>query len=638
MLFFVRTMFILAALLEISKIAYAGTFTAEIDKTESVLGDQFVYTLTISGSADGDPKIPQIDGLQIEGRGTSHNISIVNGTYHKEVSYQYIVVPYKAGTFTIPSITLKIDGQDVATLPIKFSVKDSSNNSGSSGAAPPTGPSPGGPPPGGGAGGGNDPQNESQTEAHGDVFIERVLSKTNPYVGEPVVSTIRIYYRIKLLKTQVLPQDYQSVKKIPLEGEKRYAKLVGTNQYQVVEISEILVPLKEGTVEIPPFVLDTITLAQRAPKKERRGGRSIFDLFQDDDFFGFGEQVQRQFMSKPTQMTVKSVPAAGKPQNFSNVIGDFKIGASLSAPRLKAGETSTLTVVVEGQGFLEGMPDISIPPQNSLKIYADKPALDQQVNASGIFSRKTFKFALVPTEPGKLALGELTFFFFNPQEQAYRTVKTPLGNLDVDPPSEKESLVVARAGEESTLKGTTKKEQIKVLGEDVIGLHREPSLIEKRHNLSTTDAWTLGGMGGGSFLLFFLSWIFIFFREKFFSDPVKMRRLKAYNHYAEVKAEADKLLKSETAQDVSQAMIILMQAVKGFLGDKLNVHGHALTSREVRSLLENENIDQDSIQSVCQLVERFEMFEFSGERPEQTALKELGDSIELIIKKIDKLC
>ena len=94
--------------------------------------------------------------------------------------------------------------------------------------------------------------------------------------------------------------------------------------------------------------------------------RSVFDDFFDDPFgdsgFGFGRQaVVENFVvpSDRTTIEVLDVPAAGRPANFSGLIGDFKITAEAAPDEVAVGDPITLRVDISGPAYLG---NVEMPP------------------------------------------------------------------------------------------------------------------------------------------------------------------------------------------------------------------------------------------------------------------------------------
>jgi hypothetical protein len=195
----------------------------------------------------------------------------------------------------------------------------------------------------------------------------------------------------------------------------------------VIEMQEGLIPLKSGKLKAPPFGVNASWIQA---VKRKSSPRSIFDMLQGGAF-GMGEEVSRKLMSPTLDVTVKPLPLP-KPDNFSDIVGAFSLQADVSKKSLTAGETSTVTLTVKGQGALDRMADINLNIP-SAKIYADKPVLTESVQAgAGLVSTKVFKFAVVPQSSGTLDLGAVKISSFNPFTEVYEELSASLGRLTVD--------------------------------------------------------------------------------------------------------------------------------------------------------------------------------------------------------------
>src|SRR5437016_1558520 len=82
----------------------AASVTAVLSNSAVVVGEmvQLEIRLTDAGSAVVPNEI-RVDGLEIHQTGTSRQFEMRNFTTTSSVTYNYTVLPLKAGTFKIPS-------------------------------------------------------------------------------------------------------------------------------------------------------------------------------------------------------------------------------------------------------------------------------------------------------------------------------------------------------------------------------------------------------------------------------------------------------------------------------------------------------------------------------------------------------
>ena len=212
--------------------AFAGTITSSLDRTEASLGEVLVMTVTIEGSGASELDVPEVDGLVIQQRGVSRSTSIINGHTSQEININYLVQAQRAGKFTIPSLSLELDGKKESTLPLTITINPDGT---SSAAQPQTNKQPSG----------KALKNAAAQNATG-IIIERECDKSQPYVGEQVMCAVRIYHRGNLAGGQKIQQNSTDYRRFATEGEKQYQKVVNGQRYAVIELKEIFIPLKDG--------------------------------------------------------------------------------------------------------------------------------------------------------------------------------------------------------------------------------------------------------------------------------------------------------------------------------------------------------------------------------------------------------
>ena len=134
------------------------------------------------------------------------------------------------------------------------------------------------------------------------------------------------------------------------------------------------------------------------------------------------------------------MPEKGQPLNFSNLVGQFEISTTIGKLRLKAGDTTTLTVKIFGVGNIQdaifSLPDIS----KNFKSYADEPKLVKKNKNKQLYGEKSFKFALVPLKEGNFQIPSISLSYFDPKEKSYKTTQTKSISLDILPADTNEKI------------------------------------------------------------------------------------------------------------------------------------------------------------------------------------------------------
>ena len=145
--------------------------TAVLSNSEAVVGEMVQLQIKVSGA--GDVKPPEnilVDGLEIHGTGTSRQFEMRNFTTTSSVTYNYTILPLKAGRFAIPPQTVRVGSQSLRTPELTLNVADSPGRSFAS--------RPG--------------QNAQPNKPSKLVFAELIVPKKSAFVGEIVPVQIRL--------------------------------------------------------------------------------------------------------------------------------------------------------------------------------------------------------------------------------------------------------------------------------------------------------------------------------------------------------------------------------------------------------------------------------------------------------------
>jgi hypothetical protein len=590
---------ILAVLMCFASSALAGMLTGELDKPEGSVEDEFIYTLAVQGSADGEPEFPSVPGLGVRQAGTSQSVSIINGRMSREVQYQFVIVPEKEGNYTIPPIVMKVDGKKEQTLPIEFRVTAASTG--------------------------------TQSRADRPVFIERFVAKDKIYVGEAVLSSIRVYARVRILAAQPdfrYPDGFQ-VKKI--DGEKNYTKMVDGQEFSVTEINSILIPTKEGKFEVPAAGLEVRFVDQSKP---RRSPRSLLE-----DFWGQGNTTEKHFRSATTTLEVLPLPVAGRRADFSGLVGEFRGRAELSTRSLNVGETSTLTLTIEGQGATSGMADPELGLGDLAKIYKDKPQSEDTFDAQqGVLGQRVFKMAIVPTAPGDLSLGTLKIQYFNTAVGQYQDMLIDLGSLQVAGTAAAPATPSpSAAGQQSQANETTSAAppaEVKSLAQDLLEPHPVDRLL-KRQTIQLADVMTAGVLLLGS--LGFMGWGTrrAWIRRQGGQHEQRKKADQALRAASKQLQEAGLLLER---QDIQAAVGLAQSSIRQYMGDKFCIKGSALTLRDLEQQLLQHGLSGPTVEEMRLVWQNLDQLRFAASAADQNRGREALQKVNQLLLEVEQRC
>ena len=609
-------------LLFFSRGALAGTAVAQIDHQDGELGEHFNLSITVAGDLAGRVELPPIADLIVAGTGTSTSISYINGSLSKETSYNFVLEPQKEGTFSVPALKLKIDDQWVETQAITIKVR----NGGGGGSAAQQAPAGRQNPAAGRPGSASDDE-PVQEGAGPNVFIEREFSKTSPYEGEPIVVTTKIFHRVELANVEAMNEKPAGVRIIEIK-QGNTTELRNGMSYQVLLVKQAMIPTRSGKVKIPGFRVRAALVLPPERRQGRRGG-SFDDFF--DDFFNRSQNrvVRRVLASKDAELDVKAVPTQGKPANFKGLVGTFRIDSEISPAELKAGETATLTLTIDGVGALDTIGNLELPLGSKIRAYADKPQGEEHGSEKwGLESKRIFRFALVPIQKGDFALGQFKLPYFDPRSGKFDELVADLGELKVAEGDDR----VASTPTVTNPNGTVKlKADVQALASDLIDIHRHIPLACSQV-LSRKDFVLTGVLMGVPALLCLLVLILQSLKGRPRGGRIVRRRQALRNFQSS--------LEKLRAASLSPARFLesAFHAYREFIGDIFGLQGGSLTAKEIAPRLVKFRIPKDLLSQLEELVLKIEYTQYGSENLTQQQVASLVELMQDLAQEIEKRC
>src|SRR6201997_2063980 len=101
--------------------------TAGLGTTETAVGEMVELQIKVTGPGDANPPEEiSIEGLEIHATGQSRQFEIHNFSTRSSVTYNYTILPLRAGRFTIPPQTVRAGGNLLRTPELTLNVADSS--------------------------------------------------------------------------------------------------------------------------------------------------------------------------------------------------------------------------------------------------------------------------------------------------------------------------------------------------------------------------------------------------------------------------------------------------------------------------------------------------------------------------------
>ncbi|MFT3932509.1 MAG: BatD family protein [Chitinophagaceae bacterium] len=368
-------------------------------------------------------------------------ISIVNGATTKSEGISYVLKPNAIGKFTIGGATAVIDGKQMHSNPVAITVTNAPSKQQS----------------GGGGGGGINPffgfsmpeevpevneeyilrkDENAADKIKNNLFARLDVNKTTCYAGEPVVATYRLFSRVKsesrVTKRPTLSQ-FSVYDMVQPEANNPTIEKINGKPYNVHIIRKVqLYPLQDGSFVLDPVELDNTVRFLRLQGSNRVSMQQMLDDYMNGVTDGKMEEQKITIASKPVTITVKPLPAAGKPDSFDGAVGKFSISATIPKMKIEAGETAELDVVLKGQGNLTliNAPQVNWPESVEGYDATVKENLDKTV--APISGAKMFQFTFTPNKEGDITIPAIVFSYFDPAANAYKTITTEAITTHID--------------------------------------------------------------------------------------------------------------------------------------------------------------------------------------------------------------
>ena len=188
-----KIVFLWIALIMVSLHAFADekvSFTASAPDAVAV-GDQFRLSYTVTTQKVRDFRVPSIKGFDVlmgPSRSQQKSVQIINGetTSTSSITFTYILMATKEGSFTLPGATITADGNQMVSNAVHINVLPADQANGASSGNS------------GRQGGAASRASSGTSVSNSDLFITATASKTTLYEQEAFLLTYKIYTLVDL--------------------------------------------------------------------------------------------------------------------------------------------------------------------------------------------------------------------------------------------------------------------------------------------------------------------------------------------------------------------------------------------------------------------------------------------------------
>ena len=563
----ISLLFILLAVL-----SFGQNFQTQVSSTQIAEGDRLKVSYALDGSGQNF-RAPKFNGFQtISGPNQSSSMSWVNGKMSSKISYSFILVALKQGTYTIPGAKITVDGKEltsnnVSVKVVKGSPPQTSTNSNSNTKAP-------------------------SNEIKENLFIKVFADKRKAYVGEQIIVTYKVYTRLNIVNNGInkLPdfngfwaQDIES----PQIGRLEQTSVNGV-AFNVATIKKsVLIPQRTGKLEIDPLIMDVVVRV-----RDNKRPRSMFD-----QFFGSFRDVNFQISSNTFGIEVTPLPEP-KPRSYSGAVGNFKINANIDKDSVSANEAINYKVTFSGAGNIKfiGTPKIDFPPD--FEIYDPKVSEKVNVSGGGINGSKTFEYLMIPRHGGEFSIPEFEFSYFNPKSKTYEKLNTPNFQIQVGKSQNEEEAIFYRS---------VKQEEIKLLGQDIRFIKTGVTkLVEKDQTFFNSGGYYAGLIAPS---LAFLLFLFLTKNKQLSQTELVAGRSKKAAKLAGKKLNTAK--QALAAGNKKEFYEKLLSGLYDYFSDKFNIPVADLSTEKISESIASKSANKELVEKTKEVLSTCEMARFA---------------------------
>lgn len=580
--------YILLLLISFQGLLAQVQFEAKVSRNSLGLNERLRVDFIMN--VDGDNFIqPNFEGFRvIAGPSQQISQSWINGRSSFEKVYSYFLLPLQKGSLVIKQAVIEFNGQLYKTAPIRVTVTNPVQQQ----ADP------------------NDP-NAPQISADNNIYLVADISKTNPYINEPITVVYKLYfsYNIGISNWRELDKpkynDFWS-QNIDIKQLVAEEGMFKGQRYRYVTLRKtVLYPQKSGRLKIEPLALD---IDVQLPTNRR-------------DMFGrvMITEGNKRVSAGTKTITVKALPEAGKPEGFTGAVGNFDFKVTPTKTNLKNGESLDLVVSVSGKGNLK-LFDLPKPvAPNALEMYDAVHKEGVNTGLSGMTGKISDSYTIVPQYKGKYPIKPLQFSYFDLGSGTYKTITSEEILINVmDGPTATQTVASNTGANKNKIE---KSEQFKFI-------KLKTELAPLKHQDFYGSLWY--------YILLVLPFIALPIlvllrkRKEALDGDVTGNRIRMNNRLAKkYLSEAKKQINNK-----EPFYVALEKAMHNFLKAKLHIETSEMSKDNIQELLLSRNANPEVVIDFIGLTESCELARYAP--ASSTSIQNDFDKAVVIISELEK--
>ncbi|MCH7959829.1 MAG: BatD family protein [Candidatus Hydrogenedentes bacterium] len=557
------------------------------ESPEILSGKPFWFYIEATG---GDVILPdriEVDGLSIDTVNIMRSSSFSFGAGASRVTRKngYHCTALRAGTIVVPPIQVLVDNVAIDTEPIVLTVRDMPDPSANRVADATRG--------------------TPELTKDDLLFIRMETDKREVYQGEAILLTQQLW---RIDYPNIHSGPYRGSLIVPPSNEGFYATYLepiafkgerGAWKYDVSEERKVLYATAIGSLRVGQWHWEGVALINRTNVISR-------------------EKLRYKLNAGPLDIKVKPLPK--RPPGFSGAVGVYSLEASISTDSATQGIPMQLTVTVIGEGNPDAVGSPVLPELDWARI--DEPERDTQTYLAPGTNlptvEKRFVFTIVPLLDGDLIIPEVTYIYFDPEQESYVHKKVGPFHLIVAPSTEQQRHLIVADDIELEQRG------VEILAEDIhpIITHVNPLQPHRPSPLAVPAAVAFPLVGYASVVL-------VMARRRRFEHDTGFAR--AYRARARALSGIGEVARSSVPGEA------LYRALIGFVSDSFDLAHGGLTSQEVDRILSERGVDDTARVQLVKILRACERVKYASQHISKDELNALIQGAESSIQKLDRV-
>lgn len=266
-------------------------------------------------------------------------------------------------------------------------------------------------------------------------FLKADVTKTECYVGEPLMAIFKAYSR--------LDANSQVVKRPSLSGFSVIEMVDAYNNQPDIEkyngkyfyvhlIRKVqLFPLQPGSFTLEPAEVESVIHLRKSDENQStlRNLRNLFRRGRREN----DPEMERQitFQTPPVNIHVNPLPVKGQPEDFAGAVGNFAVEMQMKDTAAIQRIPASVKLLISGTGNFPLVTDPEIKWPAGVEVSG--PTVSEDVNkyAYPLSGKKVFQYTLEHRDTGSYTIPAIRFTYFDPSSKTYKIAETSPVNYTV---------------------------------------------------------------------------------------------------------------------------------------------------------------------------------------------------------------